>query len=164
MKKISLLLICLIIFIISGCQKPANVTDTPSNEESQVNTLPTAFSLGNLDISLKEIMETKKVEFSEGDTKVILDNKDGKYYIAVYTINNNESYDIDIDHSVDVSILCDDNKVYYGDYYENKTGRENVTISKGETKEVMFVCDLEISSSFKELNFKYNNEEFNYKR
>ncbi|MBE7028913.1 MAG: hypothetical protein E7405_01540 [Ruminococcaceae bacterium] len=165
MKKILVLILCLGVIFISGCGDKNEVTknNLEPNEnkaETVTNEFPDNFSLGNAQITFNEIKEMKNIEFDGGDTKIKLNNNDGKYFVLNYLVKNNEEYDIDIDHSVEIEILCDDNKTYFGEYYKTKTGDENVNIKTGQTEEVTFVCDVNLDLKPLKVTFKYKGETY----
>ena len=158
MKRRVFLVLCLIFVILTGCTgTPSEVLVPPEIENEQK--LPSKFSLDSLEISAEEIIETIQVDFHDGDTKVKLTNSDGKYLVVNYKIKNNESFDIDIDHSVEIAVADVYGNFHYGEYYEYKTGKENIKVGPNEEKMVSFVCDLEIEEKPDVLIFKYKGNE-----
>lgn len=165
MKKTLLLILCFVIISLTGCMGTSNEITTPPQVENEANEqkLPSAFSMGNLEILAEEIIETVQVDFNDGGTKVKLTNKDGKYLVVNYKIKNKESYEIDIDHSAEVSVTDFNKKVHYGEYYEYQTGKENITIKPGEEKIVSFVSDMEIEEKPDIITFKYKGKSYDLK-
>lgn len=162
MKKVMLFILCLSMLFICACTKtPSLPVESPAEEN--VNSLPAVFSLYNVEISVEEIIEAVQLEFNDNGTKIMLTNKDGKYLVANYKIKNNESFDIDIDHSVEISVTDVYGKVHYGEYYEYETGKENIKINAGEEKMVSFVCDLETEEKPSILTFKYKDKVYEQK-
>lgn len=162
MKKILLLILCFVIISLTGCMgNPSEITVPPEveNEENEEK-LPSVFSFDNLLISLEEIIETIQVDFNDGGTKVTLTNNDGKYFLANYKIKNNESYEIDIDHSVEVTVTDISGNIHYGEYYEYQTGKENITVKSGEEKMVSFICDIGAEEKADFITFKYKDKVF----
>lgn len=164
MKKVFLVLLLIVVFL-AGCNKTSMGTVEPpySENEETKQELPLSFSLDKLDVAVEEMAETIELNFTDGDTRVRLTNKDGKYFIVNYAVRNNGSYDIDIDHSVEVFVTDVTEKVHYGEYYEYKTGKENIQIKPGEEKTVSFVSDMDIKEKPDSVTFKYKGKSYELK-
>lgn len=163
MKKI-LILLLIVVTVFTSCGRES-VSDEPeiSPIQNEIE-FPVDFILGNIDVSLTEISESENVIFNDNGTKIKLNNRDGKYILVSYSVKNNESYEIDIDHSVEVFLRNDKAEMYFGEYYENKTGRENIIIKPGKTTDVLFVCDGESEFKYEEIVFRYNQNEYILKK
>ncbi len=168
MKKTVLLILSFVVILFSGCMgTPNEITNPPEieNEQNEHNEqkFPSVFSFENMEISVEEIIETTQLEFNDGDTKIKLTNSDGKYLVANYMVKNNESFQIDIDHSVEISVIDVSGQVHYGEYYEYKTGKENIKIGPGEEKIVSFVCDFNLEGKPDIITFKYKGKSYDLK-
>ena len=164
MKKV-ILTVLVIAVCLAGCNRtPSGTVEPPFSENEEVKQeLPLSFSLDKLDLTVEEMFETTELNFTDGDTIVRLTNNDGKYFVVNYVIKNNGSFDIDIDHSAEVFVTDVTGKVHYGEYYECKTGKENIEIKPGEEKTVSFVTDLEIKEKPDIITFKYKGKSYEIK-
>lgn len=162
MKKILILLFVVLFFTSCAGNPVTDNSEIPVRTEKTV--FPVEFTLENIDVSLSEISEGESVEFNDSGTKIKLNNQDGKYILINYSVSNNETYDIDIDHALEVFLKSSKSEQLYGEYYESKTGRENVTIKPGKTKNILFVCDVDSEFEYEEVVFKYNQKEYVFKK
>ncbi len=163
MKKI-FCLIFIIVFCITGCMIN---TEKPEEIEPEINVteedlLPEEKELGNIKFSIEELSETLVVEFDENGTKVRLNNNDGKYFLVNYILENNESFEIDIDHSLEVILIDEKGEKHYGEYYEYETGRENPTLKSGGKANVLFVSDMSIDTKIVTVVLKYSDAKYEY--
>ena len=163
MKKIFCLILVLLI-CLTGCMTVTDISeepvaDVPSKEE---NVLPEDMELGNLKFTAEEISEALYVEFEDNGTKVKLTNSDGKYFLVNYTVENNEAFEIDIDHSLEVTVIDEKGEVHYGEYYEYGTGKENITVKPTEKANALFVSDMAVDTKIKTVIFKYSDKKYEY--
>ncbi len=163
MKK-NICLILILLFCLTGCmtvtkipQEP--ISDIPVKEE---NILPAGVELGNINFGAEEISESLYVEFEDNGTKVKLTNSDGKYFLVNYTVENKETFEIDIDHSLEITLIDEKGDVHYGEYYELGTGKENITVKPTEKANALFVSDMAVDTKIKTVIFEYAKEKYEY--
>ncbi|MBE7019986.1 MAG: hypothetical protein E7411_00945 [Ruminococcaceae bacterium] len=163
MKKI-IISILLLSLCLTGCMTVTEIPEEPDVNvpQKEENVLPKDSKLGNIVFSVEEISEALYVEFEDNKTKVTLSNSDGKYYLVSYTFENKESFDIDIDHSVEILLIDEKDEVYMGEYYENKTGKENITVKSGEKVNALFVSDMPVDTKIKTVIFRYLDKKYEY--
>lgn len=162
MKKYICLILSFVVLFLTSCAKSEEIVDIPNEEEiggevSSKPQFPKDFSFEGAKITVEEIIETKNIEFNEGKTTVKLNNNRGKYIRVNYSLSNNEAYDIDMDHSVEVIIVCK-GEMLYGEYYENKTGKEQLAVAPGEKKDISFICDVDGDADVEKIVFEYKNK------